>query len=106
MAATARENYSSNKQRRKGGTLNKTSLKAKKPKASGTRSDGNDSSPRKKGQHAFSKPVVRFADKKKRTLKGKQFKGGVGKTGGLGGEGARVKRKPAGQVFRRRAKAS
>lgn len=86
-----------NSKQRRGGIL-KTSLKAKKPTASGTRSEAS-SSPRKK---AFSKPVVRFAEKKKRSLKGKQFKGSVGKTGGGGG----VKRRSGGQVFRRRAKAS
>ena len=105
-AATARDK-SSTKQGRRGGGLKKTSLKAKKPRAAGTRSGANDSSPRRKGQQRpFSKPVVRFADKKKRTLKGAQFKGSVGKTVAGGARGGGVKRRPGGQVFRRRAKAS
>ena len=100
-ATEARDSYSSSRQRRKGGILKKTSSKAK---GAGTRSEAESSDLRKKGQQqTFSKPVVRFADKKKRTLKGTQFKVGVGKTGG-GGGGA--KRRPGGQVFRRRAKAS
>lgn len=103
-ATEARDSYSSSRQRGKGGILKKTNSKAKKAKDAGTRSEAESSNPRKKGQQqTFSKPVVRFADKKKRTLKGKQFKGGVGKTGGGGGG---VKRRPGGQVFRRRAKAS
>ena len=97
LTTTDKRAGDNSKQRKRGGIL-KTSLKAKKPTASGTRSEASGS-PRKK---AFSKPVVRFAEKKKRSLKGKQFKGSVGKTGGGGG----VQRRSGGQVFRRRAKAS
>ena len=62
-AAAARDGYSSNKQRRKGGV------------------------------------VVRFADKRKRTVKGRQFQGD-------GGGGGGVKRRAGGQIFRTRVKAS
>ena len=44
-------------------------------------------------RHSQKKPVVRFAEKRKRTVKGKQ----------ITGRGA-VKRRPGGQAFRRRAK--
>jgi hypothetical protein len=97
-AAAARDSYATNKQRRKGGVLKK-SLKAKNPKAAGTRSEtDHNGGHRSKGQQASSKPMVRFADKKKRTLKGKHFQ--------RGGGGGGVKRQTGGQVFRRRAKAS
>ena len=96
-AAAARDGYSSNNQRRKGGVLKKTSLKAKKPKGAGPRSEADhDGSHRRKGQQASSsRPVVRFADRRKRTVKGRQFQGGGG-----------VKRRAGGQAFRTRAKAS
>ena len=78
------------------------SSKAKKPSA-GARSEPASPGKRKRGQQPFTKPVVRFPEKRKRALKGKRFTGrGVRKTGGGGG----MKRRPGGQVFRRRAKAS
>ena len=73
-------------------------LKASRSSLGGKRQGGKRQRGEANDHRSRRKPVVRFADKRKRTFKGTSSSAAAAKSG--------VRKRSGGQVFRRRAKAS